>query len=129
MGYICRGDFRDYGPGIAPLTVEDQPDNPLLDDFYEIDNVLERSLSKDIFTYEYHVRFKGYGSEDDMWLPASYFDRAVNYESVSTFGQKRKHKINPDATPELPEKRRRAASLEEKMTKKGNIDSRKSSSS
>lgn len=129
MGYIYRGDFRDYGPGIAPLTVEDQPDNPLLDDFYEIDNVLERSLSKDIFTYEYHVRFKGYGSEDDMWLPASYFDRAVNYESVSTFGQKRKHKINPDATLELLEKRRRAASLEEKMTKKGNIDSRKSSSS
>ena len=129
MGYICRGDFQNNGPGIAPLTVEDQPDNPLPDDFYEIDNVLERRLSKDTFTYEYRVRFKGYGSEDDMWLPASYFNRAVNYESVSTFGRKRKHKIDPHAAPELPEKRRRAASLEEKMTKKGNIDSKKSSSS
>ena len=104
MGYICRGDFRDNGPGIAPLTMEDQPDNPLPDDFYKIDNVLERRLSKDIFTYEYRVRFKGYGSEDDMWLPASYFNRAVNYESVSTFGRKRKHKIDHDAAPELPER-------------------------
>ena len=91
-------------PGIVPLTVEDQPDNPLPDDFYEIDNVLERRLSKDTFTYEYRVRFKGYGSEDDMWLPASYFNRAVNYESVSTFGRKRKHKIDHDAAPELPER-------------------------
>ena len=61
-------------------------------------------------------------------LPASYFNRVVNYESVSTFGQERKDKIDPDAAPELPQKRR-AASLEEKMTKKGNVDSRKSSSS
>ena len=129
MGYICRGDFRGNVPGIAPHAVENQPENPLPDDFYEIDNVLERRLSKDTLTYEYRVRFKGYGSEDDMWLPASYFNRAVNYESVSTFGRKRKHKIDPDAVPELPEKRRRAASLEENMTKKGNIANRKSSSS
>ena len=108
--------------------MEDQPENPLPDDFYEIDNVLERCLSKDTLTYKYRVRFKGYGSEDDMWLPASYFNRAVNYESVSTFGRKRKHNIDPDAALELPEKRRRVASLEEKMTKKGNIDNRKSSS-
>ena len=80
--------------------MEDQPENPLPDDFYEIDNVLERCLSKDTFTYEYRVRFKGNGSEDDMWLPASYLNRAVNYESISTFGQKRKHKIDPDAARE-----------------------------
>jgi len=29
-----------------------------------------------------------------MWLPASYFNRAINYESISRFGTKRKHKIN-----------------------------------
>ena len=62
MGYICRGDFRDNEPGIAPHTVEDQAENPLPDDFYEIDNVLERRLSKDTLTYEYRVRFKGYCS-------------------------------------------------------------------
>ena len=64
-----------------------------------------------------------------MWLLASYFNRAVNYESVSTFGRKRKHKIDPDAVPELPVKRRSAAPLKEKMKKKGNLESRKSSSS
>ena len=76
IGYICRGDFRDNEPEIAPHTVEGQPENPLPDDFYEIDNILERRLSKDTFTYEYHIRFTGYSSEDDMWLPASYFNEA-----------------------------------------------------
>ena len=60
MGYICRGDFQDNEPGIASHTMEDQPDNPLPDDFYEIDSVLERHLSKDTLTCEYRVRFKGY---------------------------------------------------------------------
>ena len=129
MGYICRGDFRDNEPGIAPNTVEDQAENPLPDDFYEIDNVLERRLSKDTLTYEYRVRFKGYCSEDDMWLPASYFNRAVNYESVSTFGRKRKHKIDPDSAPDLPEKKSRAAPSEEKMMKREKIESRKLSTS
>ena len=126
MGYICREDLRDNEPGIAFQTVEDQPENPLPDDFYEIDDVLERRLSKDTLTYEYRARFKGYSSEDDMWLPASYFNRALNYESVSTFGRKRKHKIDPDAAPELPEKKRRAAPLEKKMMKKEYVESRKS---
>jgi len=128
MGYICRDDLRDSEPGIASQTVEDQPENPLLDDFYEIDYVLERWLSRDTVTYEYRVRFKGYSSEDDMWLLASYFNRAVNYESLSTFGRKRKHKIDPDAAPGLLEKKR-AAPLEEKMMKKENVESRKSTSS
>lgn len=56
MGYVCRWDFRDNEPGIASHTVEDQPENPLLDDFYKIDSVLERRLSKDTLTRECCVR-------------------------------------------------------------------------
>ena len=126
MGYICQGDFGDNGPGIASHTMEDQPENPLLENFYKRDNVLERHLSKDTLTCEYRIQFKEYSSEDDV--ATDLFNRAVHYESVSTFRRERKHKIDPNAAPELPQKRR-PASLEEKMTKKGNVDSRKSSSS
>ena len=44
MGYICQEGFRANGPGIASHTVEDHPENPLPDNFYEID-VLERHLN------------------------------------------------------------------------------------
>ena len=66
------------------------------------------------------VRFKGYCLEDDMWLPASYFNR---------FGLKRKHIIDLDSAPDLPEKKSRAAPSEEKMMKREKIKSRKSSAS
>lgn len=86
------------------------------------------TLSKDTLMYEYRVQFKGYYSEDDMWLPTSQFSRAVNYESVSTFGQKRKHNIDPGAPRKKQEKKRRVAPLQEKEMKNENTESRKSSS-
>ncbi|KAL9953219.1 hypothetical protein ACROYT_G040599 [Oculina patagonica] len=130
MGYIYRGDFLDNGPGTASQSVEAEPENSLPEDFYEIDKVIGSRLSKDTLTYQFRVRFKGYSSDDDMWLPASYFNRVVNYQSVSKFGRKRKHKIDPDTAQEIPEKRKRAASSGEKtqIERKGN-DSKKSSPS
>ena len=38
--------------------------------------MLAQRLRKDM-TYEFQVRFKGYGPEDDMWLPALSFNRTV----------------------------------------------------
>lgn len=63
-----------------------------------------------------------------MWLSASYFNRATNFESLSKFGRKRKHKIDPDAAQHLPNKKRRMVSADEKRGKKENSKSRKSSS-
>jgi len=59
--------------------------------------------------YEYRVCSKGYSSEDDMLLPASYFNRATNFESLSMFGGKRKHTIDPDAAQELLSKKRKTS--------------------
>ena len=42
------------------------------------------------------VRFKGYGTEDLMWLPLSFFNRPITFESTSKFGRKRKHTLDPD---------------------------------
>lgn len=71
--------------------VEEQ--NELEEGFYEVEEVLERRLNKDMI-YDYRVRFKRYGSDDDMWLPASAFNRSVSFESTSRFGRKRKHKTD-----------------------------------
>ena len=64
-----------------------------------MEEVLERRLNKDM-TYEFKVRFKGYGPDDDMWLPASAFKRSVAFESTSRFGRKRKHKTEESITGE-----------------------------
>ena len=84
------------------------------EDFYEIEDVLQRRLCKASLMYEYKVRFKGYQSDEDMWLPASYFNRAIKFKSTSLFGRKRKHKIDPDAARVISNKRRRICIEESK---------------
>ena len=117
MGYVCRGEVELGTDSASSETVLEDPidDNQLPDDFYEIEDVLEQRLCHKTLTYEYRVRFKGYSSEDDMWLPASYFNRAINFESLSKSGRKRKHKIDPDAAQELPNKKRKTSINEEKQ--------------
>ena len=117
MGYVCRGEVQLGTDSASSETVVEDPtdENQLPDDFYEIEDVLEQRLCHKTLTYEYRVRFKGYSSEYDMWLPASYFNRAINFESLSKFGRKRKHKIDPDAAQELPNKKRKTSLSEEKQ--------------
>lgn len=117
MGYVCRGEV-EWGTGSASseTVVEDPIDeNQLPDDFYEIEDVLEQRLCHKTITYEYRVHFKGYSLKNDMWLPASYFNRAINFESLSKFGRRRKHKIDPDAAQEHPNKERKTSINEEKQ--------------
>ena len=64
--------------GISPYSVDDSnlenedessfgsPSSLIEDEFYEVEDIIERWLSKDAHCYEYKVRFKGFGPEDDM---------------------------------------------------------------
>ena len=56
-------------------------------EYYEVEKVLEVRLNKDFHTEEYKVRFKGYTSEDDMWLPSSALKEPVTFQSVSKRGR------------------------------------------
>ena len=94
--------------------MEEETENQLPEDFYEIEDVLERRLCNNTLTYEYKVRFKGYSSEEDMWLPVSYFNRAIHFQSLSKSGRKRKHKIDPDAAHEFSIKIKKTSSGTEK---------------
>lgn len=79
------------------------------EEFFEVEDVIGRRLSKECLCYEYKVCFKGYGSEDDMWLPASFFNRAVQFESISKFGRKRKHTVDPENVIEDCKRRKSSA--------------------
>ena len=78
----------------APVT---ENDNQLEDDEYEIDSIVDSRINSTL-SREYKVRFKGYGSDDDTWLPSSAFNREVSFQSTSTRGRKRKHTIQKDNT-------------------------------
>lgn len=80
---------------------ETQPNSSVEDGFYEVDEITERRLNKDGL-YEYKVRFKNYGPEDDMWLPASSFNGAIEFSSTSRFGRKRKHVADPSTYSQEP---------------------------
>ena len=83
--------------------------------YYEVEEVLERRLRNDM-TYEFKVRFKGYGPDDDMWLPASSFNRTVSFQTTSRFGRKRKHKTDDDDVTFTEPKRRKATKSPKKVT-------------
>ena len=128
MGYVCRGECQSGSTFPASeAAMEEHEENQLPDDFYEIEEVLERRLCHKTLTYEYKVRFKDYSSDEDMWLPASFFNRAINFQSLSKFGRKRKHKIDPDAVQQFPTKSRKTSSSTEKQvcTKKCHVNSKK----
>ena len=83
--------------------------------YYEGEEVLERRLRNDM-TYEFKVRFKGYGPDDDMWLPASSYNRTVSFQTTSRFGRKRKHKADDDDFTFTEPKRRKATRSPNKVT-------------
>ena len=102
----------------AEISPQDQE---IEEGFYEVEEVLGRRLRRDM-TYECQVRFKGYGPEDDMWLPASSFNRALSFQTTSRFGRKRKHKTSEDGSVNLsepPTKKAPKSSQEKKREKQG----------
>ena len=111
LGILPFNDLHDNSPDSSPSLVKEDsqscPSSEIDDDFYEVEDVLERRLSKDSLCYEYKVRFKGYGSDQDMWLPSSFFNRAFQFESTSKFGRKRKHNLDPENVPEDKNQKRK----------------------
>ena len=65
LGYILKGEI---GNDLSPSTIKgDLKLHQLDDDFFEVEDILDCHLCKNTLSYEYKVRFKGYGPADDMW--------------------------------------------------------------
>ena len=107
LGFSSRNAKRDIDVPLSTEVTEDCENATGYDEeFYEVEEVLSRRLSKDTLSYEYKVRFKGYGEEDDMWLPSSFFNRPITFALTSKFGRKRKHTLDPDIAEETPPQRK-----------------------
>ena len=67
------------------------------------------------------MRFKGYGSEDDMWIPSSSFREPVQFQTVSKRGRIRKHKTKDEGEVEIQQRKRLKQSnvITANTTKKG----------
>lgn len=96
LGYVPFDENMDGQDEAAEISPRDQE---VEEGFYEVEEVLGRRLRKDM-SYEFQVRFKGYGPEDDMWLPASSFNRTVSFQT-SRFGRKRKHKTSEGSSAQI----------------------------
>ena len=80
MGYVCRRECQSGSTfSVLEAAMEEHEENQLPDDFYVLENVLERRLCHKTLIYEYKVRFKDYSSDEDMWLPASFFNMAIKF--------------------------------------------------
>ena len=74
----------------------DEKEDLLSHGFYEVDDIVEQQINSKTHKFEYRVRFRGYTESDDVWLPASSFNRPVDFASSSRYGRKWFHKTNVD---------------------------------
>jgi len=49
-------------------------------EFYEVEKIIDVHLHRKYHSQEYKVQFKGYGPDDDMWLPRSSFQELVQFQ-------------------------------------------------
>ena len=52
------------------------------------------------------MRFRGYGSDDDMWIPCSAFREPVQFQAISKRGRVRKHKTKDECEVEVQRRKR-----------------------
>ena len=52
------------------------------------------------------MRFRGYGSDDDMWIPSSAFREPVQFQTISKRGRVRKHKTKDECEVKVQQRKR-----------------------
>ena len=57
----------------SEVGLEEIRDDAEVNIFYEVEEVIDVRLNRQYHSEEYKVRFRGYGSEHDMWIPSSAF--------------------------------------------------------
>lgn len=95
----------------SPKSNDTNPCSSVDDNYFAVEDVIGRRISKDTLTYEYKARFEGYGPEYDMWLPASFFNRPIDFVSTSKFGRKRRHTLTPNVPEEAVKKEGKSSKL------------------
>jgi len=111
-------DLKNWLEKPVPLDDDDlQSSEENDDEFYEVEKILDVRLNRKYHSEEYKVRFKGYGPEDDMWLPSSSFREPVQFQTVSRRGRVRKHTTKDET--ESPLKKAKCSDVQKHDNKRG----------
>ena len=70
--------------------------------YFEVEDILQERICPKTHEREYLVKYKGYGEEDNEWLPGSTFLGPVAFQTKSRSGRIRKHVTNHDIEEPLP---------------------------
>ena len=93
-------DVRRASEGSDESELSDMSDDDghskVSEEYYEVEQIVDRRINPATQAFEYLVRFKGYSECYDLWLPASSFNMPLNCGSVSSFGRKGKWRTNID---------------------------------
>ena len=90
----------------SEVGLEEIPDDADVNKFYEVEEIIDVRLNRQYHSQEYKVRFHGYGSEHDMWIPSSAFREPVEFQTVSKRGRVRKHKTKDECEVEVQQRKR-----------------------
>ena len=90
----------------SEVGLEEIPDDADVNKFYEVEEIIDVRLNRQYHSEEYKVRFRGYGSEHDMWIPSSAFREPVQFQTVSKRGRVRKHKTKDECEVEVQQRKR-----------------------
>ena len=90
----------------SEVGLEEIPDTGDDSKFYEVEQIIDVRLNRQYHSEEYKVRFRGYGSDDDMWIPSSAFREPVQFQTISKRGRVRKHKTKDECEVEVQQRKR-----------------------
>ena len=90
----------------SKVGLEEIPDTRDDSKFYEVEQIIDVRLNWQYHSEEYKVRFRGYGSDDDMWIPSSAFREPVQFQTISKRGRVRKHKTKDECEVKVQQRKR-----------------------
>ena len=90
----------------SKVGLEEIPDTGDDSKFYEVEQNIDVRLNRQYHSEEYKVRFRGYGSDDDMWIPSSAFREPVQFQTISKRRRVRKHKTKDECEVKVQQRKR-----------------------
>ena len=90
--------------GFIEYHAEEQEteENTLPDEYFEVKDIIDQRIDPSTHSTEYLVQFKGYGSNENLWVSSSTFFSPIAFTTKSRSGRIRKHTTSRDLEGKKP---------------------------